>query len=69
MERSTGVQTSFSGSPSFLGVLALSGLSRRCGSGGHPESEDQPGELTAFISQIKGISEQLFVAGRTRSSK
>lgn len=27
--------------------------------------EDQPGELTVFLSKVPGISEQLFVADRT----
>lgn len=51
--------------PGLSGFLCVLGLARRCENGAYSEFEDQPGELTAFLSQIKGISEQLFVADRT----
>lgn len=64
MEQSIGSQTFLS--PSFLGLsLCVSGLALCCGNGEHSELEDWPDELRVFIAQLKGISEQLFVADGT----
>lgn len=51
--------------PELCGFLCTLGLVWCCGNGEYSEFEDQPGEPTAFVSKIKGISEQLFVADRT----
>lgn len=51
--------------PELCGFLCVSGLVPCNGNGEYSETEDKPGEPTAFIAKIKGISEQLFVADRT----